>query len=1311
MVTESHTPTPLRRFVVAMALGWLIFAGMGYWLVDYAGVWTVLANTRFLSVLIDFGVVAYTDAGIGIIEGVPDHGLYVMSQDPVNPTLILIGVALYVGFWLAESWRFREALRFTGVSLPQREAERAYFVGTHYGRWFPLRFRDATIEEALAGKVSRDELGRTFAALDVGTVVFQVAIFLIWGFATSGFGTTVLQSLPGFAILVVAWLVVRGAGIVSQTPSGGAASPRRSLAVFWKNVVAVLASPQGWWRIGGLAALAMLLDDIAPYVLAQAFTSEHVILSVPFLVIQGAVVSGYLAKQIAITPKGIGQYEVGFALSLYVFGVGLPEAATIAILDSAVRNSVGLVFGIVARRRSDVTFGAVLRRYLTSAAEGDADAAAPSRVSSAASAVVPFAAPRLPDLGRIATGMVWIAWVVVALLCLDSLAFLLMDYWLLDQLGFSGVFWTNFEMGAWLFTLGLALSLVPLHPVIVGRKIDPGLRRILLHVTLMGSLAHAFAFSDTWFEMLMSSGASFGYVDPVFGHDASFYAFTLPSIEAGAGLALRIALATLVNWVIAAWLARPVGSGGELPADGSTTFRPVVAFIGALATRGTRIALLATMIVLAFMAWLTRFDVLFMDNTRSSVFTGASYVDAEGLFSTINSRAALAVALLGLGVVLFVALGRLHRSVVHGAPAPAAKTRRLLWRLALAFTVLATAFPLLVRLRHAVSVSPDEPVVQLPYIAEHIRATRMAYGFDTVETKELLPASPADPMPSRERILGSAMAANIPLWPGFASYLENLIDPQHAERLQLTGGDTLIYGPLLDVLRQQQQLRPYYGFLDVDNLRYDVGGEQRLLVSSVREVPLVEPQPWLAWWGQRFMLFTHGLGLVAVDAAAATSEGLPRFVAGGLPAASEVPALAQPQQRIYYGEGAGSIAYTNVQHMKELDYSNREEREEIWFPTDVDAGVHIDSLVKRLVFAYVSGQVFQILFSDLITDETRAHYFRAPLERVKRIAPFLYYDTDPFAFTAGGRVQWMVNGITWTSRFPFSQRDELGDKSDSRSRTLYGHIDVNYARDAVKVVIDAFDGKTTFYKLRSEPIADTLEAIYPDLFTPIEHMPAAARAQMQYPAQLYHLLFDNLYILYQMKDPMTFFNMEDMWDDADEVLGPILDEGHAIRFSMEPFNVVLDADDAPFPRTRGGGKTQFALTMAFTPEGGAHNLRAFPVIYQDGDDYGRVIVLQVPKGHFALGPEQADTIIDQEPRIAQEFTLWTRLGVEVIRGHTSMIVVDREVIWVEPIFLRSLQDPMPMLKRVIVVFRGVARSGTTLAEALDAAMRDYAAKP
>jgi len=228
---------------------------------------------------------------------------------------------------------------------------------------------------------------------------------------------------------------------------------------------------------------------------------------------------------------------------------------------------------------------------------------------------------------------------------------------------------------------------------------------------------------------------------------------------------------------------------------------------------------------------------------------------------------------------------------------------------------------------------------------------------------------------------------------------------------------------------------------------------------------------------------------------------------------------------------------------------------------------------------------------------------------------------------------------------------------------------------------------------------------------PANEMPADIRAQIQYPIQLMHTQFDDLYIIYQMRDTMTFFNMEDMWDDGDEVLGPILDSGLAIRFSIEPFYVVVDTADGLLPPAT--PRNQFALSMVFTSQD-ALNLRAIPMVYQDGDDYGRIVSLQVPKGHYFLGPEQADSAIDQNPEIARQIAWWNRRGLEVIHGHTTTLVVDGEVIYVEPIFLRSQQNPVTQLKAVAVVFRGVARMAPTLEEALRQAVdahREKGASP
>jgi hypothetical protein len=328
------------------------------------------------------------------------------------------------------------------------------------------------------------------------------------------------------------------------------------------------------------------------------------------------------------------------------------------------------------------------------------------------------------------------------------------------------------------------------------------------------------------------------------------------------------------------------------------------------------------------------------------------------------------------------------------------------------------------------------------------------------------------------------------------------------------------------------------------------------------------------------------------------------------------------------------------------------------------------------------------------------HYPRPPLDRLKVIAPFLFYDTNTFAVAHDGRIHWMINAISTSRLYPYSQFDYLGDKSDEQSLVPGEMRYVNYVRDAVKAVVDAYTGQVTLYKYADEPVINTWAHIYPSLFKPREAMPQGLRAHVQYPRQLKHMQFDDIYYKYHMTDPMTFFNLEDMWDDADEVKGPILTDGRAITFSIEPRNWIAETGGIlPAAKER----EQFVISKVYTNEQ-ALNLRAITMVYQDGEDYGRMVVLRVPKGKFYPGTEQADAAIDQEPDISEQLSWWNRTGSDVIRGHTSTLVVGNEVIYVEPLFIRSRQNPVTQLKRVLVVFRGFAASGMSLEEALRAAM-------
>jgi hypothetical protein len=897
--------------------------------------------------------------------------------------------------------------------------------------------------------------------------------------------------------------------------------------------------------------------------------------------------------------------------------------------------------------------------------------------------------PHAPDAGRLWSAALVLLWICLGAFLLDRLSLLLMNAWLLESLGLSSVFWTNFRMGAKLYAVGFGAAALAIVPA-VATEVGPLARRIVVHVGLMAGLVFGYFFSLQYLSFLFASGAPFDSVDPVFGNDASFYVAMLNPAWALWWLAFLAASLSLASWLLCSYLGRSETAAVPL-------MTRVERLVGQMATVGTRLALIVWGLVVAAGWRLARYDVLTKDNSDSSIFTGAAYVDVTGVFSTVNDYHVTAAVTLGVTAALTLALGILHQAARGEGTA---QWRRRLVPLGVAMVsllVLDLAFKASVSLRQLVFVGPNEPVIQLPYIRQHIEATRSAFEFDEIETVRFVPKGPGDPLPDVEELVRHPSIRNAPLWPGFVSYLEDLIDLQHAQRILQTNGDPMIYGPLLEIFRQQQKLRAYYNFLDVDTIRYRVDGEPQVLVSAVREVPLVEPQPWLAWWGQQFMLYTHGSGLVSASVKETTPEGEPVYVSSGIPVASRIDALAPRNQAVYYGEGSGSMAYSNVRDMKELDYPTDEGRAEIEFAADVAAGVPMDSLLKRIVFGYKSGQFFDVVFSTLITERTRVHYFRTPLERLERIAPFLYYDTDPFAVADGERIVWMVNGLTHTDLYPFSQLQELGDKSDERTPFPRPHVMVNYVRDAVKATVDAYTGAVKLYKFSNEPIVRTWAEIYPDLFTLADEMPPALREQVQYPVQLMHVQFDDAYIYYQMRDPMTFFNMEDMWDDADEVLGPMLDAGKAIRFSMEPYYMVVDTGEEGLPAAT--PERQFAMAMVFTPEN-ALNLRAIPVVYQDGEDYGRVVSLQVPKGHFFPGPEQADSAIDQEPEIAQRLTWWNRRGLEVIRGHTTALLVDGEVIYVEPIFLRSQQNPVTQLKRVAVVFRGVARMGATLEDAL-----------
>jgi uncharacterized membrane protein (UPF0182 family) len=900
---------------------------------------------------------------------------------------------------------------------------------------------------------------------------------------------------------------------------------------------------------------------------------------------------------------------------------------------------------------------------------------------------------RIPETARLWSRALVIAWGLFAVFLLDRISLLLLDFWLFESLGFESVFWTNFRMGALIavvvFALFAAAAIVPafVHPL------TRAVRRRMVSLGFLVAVLAVVVYAGHYLEFLMlRDGQPFGESDPVFGHDFSFYIFSLPAIETIIGAVMWAAFVGLVSSALCGWIARP-GTSREPGQSGLGYFvaRIMTPFsIAMLALWGT---------ALAFRVWIHRYDVLVRDNTDSSIPSGAEALDITGFFSTVNGYTVTALAVFFGVVALSLRLLALHRSVT-------ADDEGISWRkigiVSLAMTLLPglaidSAFKAMVAFRNATQITPNEPVVQLPFIDRHIKATNKAYGLENVEEIDFTPKDVDDPKPEIGELLDHPSVKNTQLWPGFVSSLENLLDPEYVDRLFYEGEDfKTILGTTLHRYQQQEKLRPYYDFLDVDTLRYDIDGEPTLFASSVRELPLIEPQPWLAWWGQRYVLFTHGHGLVMNRVSEANDDGNPIYWSTGVPPRVLDDALEVDENSIYYGEGSGSIAFSNLTNIDEFDFPTDQGRAEIQYPQDIQAGTRLDSFLKRLVFGWKARSFFDIVFSDLIRSDARVHFLRTPLERVERLAPFLHTDNDPYAAVTDGRINWMINGMTYTDHYPYSAMGELGDKSVRRSFTVGPLRNVNYVKDAVKVAIDAYTGDTKLYKWTDEPIINTWDSIYPDLFEPADAMPDAVREQVQYPIQLFHIQFDDVYIYTHMKEPIEFFNQEDAYDDSDEVLGAMVDEGAPITFSFEPYHWIAETGkDLP----AADQESQFALSMAFTPEG-ALNLRAIATAYQDGDDYGKLSLLLVPKGHFYNGPEQAEAAIDQDAFISQEIGFWNRVGAQVIRGHMTPLVIDGEVLYVEPLFISSAQNPAPQLQRVIVVFRGTPYIANNIQNAL-----------
>ena len=534
-------------------------------------------------------------------------------------------------------------------------------------------------------------------------------------------------------------------------------------------------------------------------------------------------------------------------------------------------------------------------------------------------------------------------------------------------------------------------------------------------------------------------------------------------------------------------------------------------------------------------------------------------------------------------------------------------------------------------------VEPNELSLEREFIQRNIDATRFAYGLDGIDER---------PFPAR----ASGVTAE-----------EIAESPETLRNIRLWDSR-----PLLQTLDQIQAIRPLYDFRDVDVDRYVIDGEVRQVMLAARELDQNNLPIDARGWVNSRLQFTHGYGLAMVPVNEVIEEGLPRFFVKDIPPTGVIE-IDQP--RIYYGEQPEHYVIVNSTE-EEFDFPLGEERATTIY--EGEGGVRLNSFLRRLVYAWELADT-NILISDAIVDDSRLLYRRNISERVNEVAPFLLLDSDPYLVIADGQLFWFQDAYTHTDRYPYSTR--LGG--------------LNYIRNSVKVVTNAFDGSMTFYLVETEnvpldPIARVYDSIYPDLFTPFAQMPESHREHIRYPEDLFQVQAQ-LYLRYHIKDVNVFFNREDVWDIPTEIF---IDQEQI----MEPYYVIM--------RLPGEEQAEFVLILPFRPAN-RNNTIAWLAARSDGEQYGKLLAFRFPTETLVFGPLQVEARIDQDTTISQQISLWNQSGSQVIRGNLLMIPIGEGNLFVEPIYLQATQSRLPELKRVVVVNGNNIAMEKTLDRALE----------
>ncbi|MBT8506913.1 hypothetical protein AZH53_00520 [Methanomicrobiaceae archaeon CYW5] len=721
----------------------------------------------------------------------------------------------------------------------------------------------------------------------------------------------------------------------------------------------------------------------------------------------------------------------------------------------------------------------------------------------------------------------------------------------------------------------------------------------------------------------------FGFTDPIFGLDIGFYVFALPLY----GLVLNFLVILFIVTIILCALPYLSGGIGVRISGGA---RPTVV-VEEGATTSLRDSLRGYVPQLSFLLFLTFLTIAarlwlarynVLFSTGGAVI-GAGYTDVHVTLPVLAILTVVAVVI-GVGFLVNEKFKQL-KVITYGVAA----------FFAIAFVGIVAG-----AVMQGLIVEPDELTLEEPYLDHNIKFTLAAYDLDSAE-EEVFPVSYN--LTRRDILENNATIENIRLWD---------------------------WRPLKTTYEQLQLFRTYYHFNDVDVDRYTFDDTYQEVLISAREMNIDGLPSQARTWVNRHLVYTHGFGAVMNPVDEVTAEGLPVFYMKDIPPVS--PYLTLDESRIYYGEDTGNYVVT-MTTTDEFDYPAGDRN--VYQNYGGRGGVALDGFVKRLIYALKFGSV-EILVSGSLTDESRILFYRSIGERARTVAPFLSYDSDPYLVVADGRLYWIIDAYTTAERFPYSEPVRVPSLEGKR---------LNYIRNSVKVVIDAYNGNIDYYVIEPEdPLIRTYGEMFPGLLKDFDEMPASLQSHVRYPQGLFEVQA-YLYATYHMKDPRVFYNREDAWVIPDEIY-------RGSRQQMEPYYVIM--------KLPGEASEEFILMLPFTPRN-KENMIGWMAARSDGENYGSLIVYQFSKQELTYGPMQIEARIDQDTEISQDITLWSQSGSSVLRGNTLVIPIEDSIIYVEPLYLEATErGTLPQLQRVIVAYNDRLTMEETLAEALAVIFED-----